>query len=85
MRPTNVFEVKVPDSDPDAGSVTVLEWHVHEGESIVEGQPLLDLVASTGFTTLSAPSPGRVTEILVDEGTPVDRGQTLALIMQTRG
>ncbi len=83
MKPTKIFEVKVPNAgfrgtDP----VTVLEWHVNEGESILRGQAILDLITSRGLTTLSALTPGRVTEILVEEGTRVDRGQTLALIIE---
>ncbi len=84
MKSANVWELKVPSRDlPGADPVTVLEWHVHEGESVARDQPLLDLVTPLGLTRMTARSPGRVTEILVDEGARVERGQTLALLLAT--
>ncbi len=78
MRRANVIELKVPE---EPLSMTILEWHVREGESVLADQPLVDLVSPECLTTLRADTVGRVSEILLDEGALADPGQTIATIL----
>ena len=50
---------------------------VAPGERIAEGQKLLALEAMKMETTVYAEKPGRIAEILVPPGTPVDAGDLL--------
>ena len=81
MTPGQVEELKVPEGLTEDATITVLEWHVHEREAFLTGQALVDLVIPDRVETLVGLAPGRITEILVDEGAVVDPGELLALFV----
>src|ERR1700724_1142154 len=50
------------------------------GDSVREGQPLLIIEAMKVMNQIPAPRAGKVTQILVTDGTPVEYGQTLLVL-----
>src|SRR6266849_10346668 len=55
------------------------------GDSVREGQPLLIIEAMKVMNQIAAPRAGRVTQILVADGTPVEYGQPLLVLEQIGG
>jgi acetyl-CoA carboxylase biotin carboxyl carrier protein len=53
---------------------------VKVGDGVREGQPLLVVEAMKVMNQILAPRAGRVTEILVADGTPVEFGQVLIVL-----
>jgi pyruvate dehydrogenase E2 component (dihydrolipoamide acetyltransferase) len=58
----------------------IAEWHVSEGDSIVEGDDLLDVETSKIVNTVTAPASGVVRRLLGAVGEIVAVGKTLAVI-----
>jgi acetyl-CoA carboxylase biotin carboxyl carrier protein len=50
------------------------------GDTVSEGQPLLIIEAMKVMNQIPAPRAGRVTQILVADGTPVEYGQPLLVL-----
>ena len=50
------------------------------GDTVREGQPLLIIEAMKVMNQIPAPRAGKVTQILVADGTPVEFGQTLLVL-----
>ena len=50
------------------------------GDTVREGQPLLIIEAMKVMNQIPAPRAGKVTQILVTDGTPVEYGQTLLVL-----
>jgi acetyl-CoA carboxylase biotin carboxyl carrier protein len=50
------------------------------GDSVREGQPLLIIEAMKVMNQIPAPRAGRVTQILVADGAPVEYGQPLVVL-----
>ncbi|MEK9726381.1 MAG: acetyl-CoA carboxylase biotin carboxyl carrier protein [Rhodospirillaceae bacterium] len=60
--------------DPDAPAF------VKVGDEVVEGQTLFLIEAMKVFNPIAAPRAGRITHVLVDNETPVEFGEPLAVI-----
>ncbi len=65
-----VFTSADPDSPP----------FVKPGDEVTEGQTLLLIEAMKVFNPITAPKSGRVTEILVASGAPVEFGEPLLIL-----
>ncbi|MCH7832433.1 MAG: acetyl-CoA carboxylase biotin carboxyl carrier protein [Proteobacteria bacterium] len=65
-----VFTSSDPDSPP----------FVKPGDEVTEGQTLLLIEAMKVFNPITAPKSGRVTEILVANGAPVEFGEPLLIL-----
>ena len=61
---------------PDSGSPPF----VKPGDEVTEGQTLLLIEAMKVFNPITAPKSGRVTEILVANGAPVEFGEPLLIL-----
>jgi len=63
--------------DCGSGSIIVQEVHVRPGDVIRADDPLVTL--ETGKVALDIPTPrgGRIVEVLVGEGDPVEEGQLI--------
>ena len=61
-------------SDPDSPDF------IKVGDTISEGQTLLLIEAMKVFNSITAPKAGRVTQILVSSGSPVEFGEPLVII-----
>lgn len=74
-------EVKVPSVGESITTGVVVSWLKHNGDHVEEGDNLFEL--ETDKAVLEIPSPGSGTlEILVEEGTEVSIGQTVAMLSQ---
>jgi pyruvate/2-oxoglutarate dehydrogenase complex dihydrolipoamide acyltransferase (E2) component len=74
------FEFKLPDLGEGLTEGEIARWLVSEGQEIAEDDPLVEI--QTDKTTVEIPSPaaGKVTQILVGEGTVVPVGTVLVVI-----
>src|SRR4051794_35083552 len=57
---------------------TVLEWHVSEGDTVEEGQTIVEVSTDKVDAEVPAPADGKITEILVQPDETVDVGAALA-------
>jgi pyruvate dehydrogenase E2 component (dihydrolipoamide acetyltransferase) len=74
------YEFKLPDLGEGLTEGEVARWLVSVGDEIAEDQPLVEI--QTDKTTVEIPSPaaGKVSSILVEEGSVVPVGTTLVVI-----
>lgn len=59
---------------------TVQVWFYEEGDSVKEGQDLVELSTSDGSITIPAPTSGLLVELYYDEGETVEKGEVLCCI-----
>ncbi len=59
---------------------TVLTWLKREGETVAEGEPIVEVEAEKANYELESPVSGRIASILVEEGDEIKVGTTMALI-----
>jgi pyruvate/2-oxoglutarate dehydrogenase complex dihydrolipoamide acyltransferase (E2) component len=74
-------EVKLPplgDDAPDEAEVSF--WYVAVGETIEEGQDMVEMVTDKAAFTVPAPVTGTVTDICAQEGDKVKVNQVMALV-----
>lgn len=73
-------EVILPKVDMDMASGSIATWHVSEGESITKGEPLFDIETDKAAMEVEAPASGQLHHIIVQVGSEVPIGTTLAWI-----
>ena len=73
-------EVKVPVLPEKAKEGLIAEWHVGEGDTVDEGDDIVEIEAGGETLTLSAPAAGVVTDIYFEDGEEVQPGETVAEI-----
>jgi pyruvate/2-oxoglutarate dehydrogenase complex dihydrolipoamide acyltransferase (E2) component len=67
----------------EAGTEALLDrWHVGEGERVVAGQPLADVVLVKASLEVTAPAAGVIEKILVPKEATFARGQALAVLRE---
>ncbi|MHC4479609.1 MAG: biotin/lipoyl-containing protein [Planctomycetota bacterium] len=75
------FEVKLPplgDDAPDEAEVSF--WYVEEGETVEQGQDMVEMLTDKAAFTVPAPVGGTVSSIVAAEGASVKIGQVMALV-----
>ena len=73
-------KVVVPRLGEGVEEVTVTKWLKHEGETINELEPLLEVNTDKVDTEVPSPTSGTVLKIVAQEGVPAKVGSTLAFI-----
>ena len=73
-------EVKLPPIAEGVDKANVCYWHRTAGDSVKEGEDLVELVTDKATFNLPAPVSGTVKEVLVKEGDEAKVGQVLAKI-----
>ena len=73
-------EVKLPPIAEGVDKANVSYWHRAAGDSVKEGEDLVELVTDKATFNLPAPVSGIVKEVLVIEGDEAKIGQVLAKI-----
>ena len=63
---------------PDKAEVSF--WYVAEGETVEEGQDLVELITDKAAFTVPSPASGTVKQVLSQEGDTVKVGQVMAVI-----
>jgi pyruvate/2-oxoglutarate dehydrogenase complex dihydrolipoamide acyltransferase (E2) component len=56
------------------------KWFVQVGDSVRSGQPLANVVLVKSNLEVTAPTTGRITQILVPAGSTFARGQPIAIL-----
>jgi 2-oxoglutarate dehydrogenase E2 component (dihydrolipoamide succinyltransferase) len=75
------IEVELPDMGNDSGDHgTVVEWHFDEGESVEQGEILMEVACETGVIEVPCPRAGTLIERIVEEDEIVRVGEPVALL-----
>jgi len=64
----------------DAATLSVSFWFADEGDEVIEGDRLVELVAGPVTIDVPAPATGRLVEIRVTEEDAVHAGDILAIV-----
>jgi pyruvate/2-oxoglutarate dehydrogenase complex dihydrolipoamide acyltransferase (E2) component len=76
-----VEDVKLPDLGEDAGDVaTVAFWYVDPGETVEEGDELLQMLTDKATFDVPSPVSGEIKEVLAEEDQEIEVGQVLCRI-----
>ena len=74
-------EIRLPDLGDDApDQAEVSFWYVQEGETLQQGQDLVEMVTDKAAFTVPSPVGGTVKRIMAQEGDTVKVGQVLAIV-----
>ena len=74
-------KVTLPELGEDAGDeAEVSFWYVEEGESVEEGEDLVEMVTDKAAFTVPSPASGTLKEIMTPEGETVGVGEQMAVI-----
>jgi 2-oxoglutarate decarboxylase len=73
-------QLLMPEMGESVTEGTVLEWHVSEGDSVEEGQTMVEVSTDKVDAEVPAPASGTVTKLLVDVDDTIEVGKPLAEI-----
>jgi pyruvate dehydrogenase E2 component (dihydrolipoamide acetyltransferase) len=74
-------EVVMPAMEMDQDSARVIRWLKGEGESVRQGEPLIEIETDKVTVEIEAPGSGTLTRVTVAAGDDVPVGTTIALIV----
>ncbi|OPY58256.1 MAG: Dihydrolipoyllysine-residue acetyltransferase component of pyruvate dehydrogenase complex [Pelotomaculum sp. PtaU1.Bin035] len=74
------MEVKLPFLAEGVEECTVTYWHVAEGDTVEEGDDLVEMQTSKAIFNVPSPAGGTIKEILAGEGDVVKVGDILCNI-----
>jgi pyruvate/2-oxoglutarate dehydrogenase complex dihydrolipoamide acyltransferase (E2) component len=72
-------QLTLPDLDVAPTPVIASLWLVDPGESVVEGDRVIEVLAGEATIDLPAPTTGVLVRVLVDEGERLEVGQLLGI------
>jgi pyruvate dehydrogenase E2 component (dihydrolipoamide acetyltransferase) len=78
-------EVKLPELGENLSGGDVLDVKVAAGETVSQGQTLLEVEAEKSTVEVPSPLAGRIQQMLVKKGDAIHVGQTLCLIEEAAG
>lgn len=73
-------EVKLPSLAESVDKASISYWHHKAGDTVKEGEDLVELVTDKATFNMPAPASGVLKEICAQEGDEVKVGQVLARI-----
>ncbi|MEA2253358.1 MAG: hypothetical protein QOG70_3600, partial [Solirubrobacteraceae bacterium] len=73
-----IVDIITPGSGESVTEGTILEWTVKVGESVTDGQTIVEISTDKVDMELPAPAAGTITELLAAEGETVTVGQVIA-------
>src|SRR4051794_40242991 len=85
MTEATLVDIEMPAMGESVTEGTVLEWHVSEGDSVEEGQTIVEVSTDKVDAEVPAPISGTITKLLVAEDDPVRGGQALAQLAPNGG
>jgi 2-oxoglutarate dehydrogenase E1 component len=71
-------QITMPEMGESVAEGTVLEWHVAEGDSVEEGQTVVEISTDKVDAEVPAPAAGTITKLLVQPDETVEVGTPLA-------
>jgi pyruvate dehydrogenase E2 component (dihydrolipoamide acetyltransferase) len=80
MATKQTVQLLMPEMGESVTEGTVLEWHVSEGDSVDEGQTMVEVSTDKVDAEVPAPAAGTVSKIMVQVDEEVDVGKPLAEI-----
>src|SRR5688572_15352081 len=80
MATKSTVQLLMPEMGESVTEGTVLDWHVAEGDSVEEGQTMVEVSTDKVDAEVPAPSDGTVTKILVQPDETIEVGKPLAEI-----
>lgn len=82
-RPASKYHSGVSFCLPDLGegltSAEIVQWHVNQGDSVTQGQPLVAVETDKAIVEIPAPYSGRIVELRADVGATVAVGAPLVI------
>ena len=73
-------EVKLPALAEGVNKASVSYWHKNAGDTVKEGEDLVELVTDKATFNMPSPVSGRLKEVIVKEGDEAKVGQIIAII-----
>ena len=73
-------QLLMPEMGESVTEGTVLEWHVSEGDSVEEGQTMVEVSTDKVDAEVPAPASGTVTQIMVQVDDEIGVGKPMAEI-----
>lgn len=80
-----MYEFKLPDLGEGIQEGEILKWHVSEGDTIGEDQPLIDVETDKAAVTIPSPAAGVVSKLNGNVGDILNVGDVLAVIGDGEG
>jgi 2-oxoglutarate dehydrogenase E2 component (dihydrolipoamide succinyltransferase) len=80
-----MFEVLAKGLGKNVDEATVKTWFFEEGDSVTEGDDLVELAAEDSVVTIAAPATGVLAEVCIDEDETVQRDEVLCIIDDEEG
>jgi len=78
-----MVKVVLPELSAGVDKATVSYWYYKVGEKVNEKDDLVELTTDKATFNLPSPCSGRLSEILISEGSPVKVGETLGSIEES--
>jgi 2-oxoglutarate dehydrogenase E2 component (dihydrolipoamide succinyltransferase) len=75
-----ITEVRLPALTEEMSHAVVGTWFVEEGDTVEQGDSLVEMVAETAVFRVPVPAAGTVREILADAGEALEVGSVLAIL-----
>lgn len=75
-----MVKVYLPELGEGIEKATVSYWYFQEGESVKEGEDLVEVATDKATFNVPSPTTGILSQILVQEGESVNLGEALAVI-----
>lgn len=80
-----MYEFKLPDLGEGIREGEILKWHVAEGDTIGEDEPLVDVETDKAAVTIPSPAAGTVTSLNGKVGDILNVGDVVAVIGDGKG
>ncbi|MFQ5998259.1 MAG: dihydrolipoamide acetyltransferase family protein [Candidatus Bathyarchaeia archaeon] len=75
-----VNKLKMPDVGEGVAQGEILKWMVKEGDQVVEGQPLVEVMTDKVNVEIPSPEKGTILKIVTPSGSTVPVGETMVVI-----
>ena len=73
-------EILMPALSPTMEEGTLAKWLVKEGDTVVDDQPMVEVMTDKATVEITAPTPGVIADIRAEEGEVVPVGQMKLLL-----
>jgi pyruvate dehydrogenase E2 component (dihydrolipoamide acetyltransferase) len=73
-------EFRLPDTAEGLTEADIITWHVKPGDTVKDGQIIVDIETAKAVVELPSPYSGTVTKLLVEEGQTVDVGAPIIIV-----
>ena len=74
------MDIKIPPLAEGVDRASISYWFKQPGETVKEGEELVELVTDKAAFSMPSPLEGKIKELLVNEGDSALVGQTIAII-----